>query len=91
MDTTDAFHCIVKYKGKRGIIHNSALKDRFVLIPFYSNIRKEYAEYIKTGVPYYGMNEIRNGLLVGINPEIEKSSINPNIVQSEISATLMVN
>lgn len=87
VDTTDAFHCIVKYKGKRGIIHNSALKDRFVLIPFYSNIRKEYAEYIKTGVPYYGMNETETGLLVGINPEIEKSSINPNIVKWRFPAT----
>lgn len=86
VDTSDVYHSTVKYKGKKGIIHNSVLSDRRVLIPFFTNLRNEYLNDISNGVLKEGMNESEVGFIIGIQPKVQHTRENvvrwyyPNLI-----------
>ena len=86
VDTGDVYHSTVRYKGKIGIIHNSVLSDRRVLIPFFTNLKKEYLDDISKGILKEGMNESEVGFIIGIQPKIQHTRQNavrwyyPNLI-----------
>lgn len=86
VDTSDVYHSIVRYKGKNGIIHNSVLSDRRILIPLFTNLREEYLDDIANGILKEGMNESEVGFIIGIQPKIQQKGENivrwyyPNLI-----------